>query len=165
MLRAGDIAPEIDATATDGSRFVLSESETPYTIVYFYPRAFTTGCTAEAESFRNHRAELVLAGARIVGISPDDHDTQCRFAEAIGLQFPLIADRAGAIAAAFQVKWPVLGLTRRVTFVVGEGRRIEAVFEHATIVPFRPKNRLAFVDQVLKFMHERRKVGAPVSGR
>lgn len=155
MLKLGELAPEIDAVASDGTRFVLSSADSACTVVYFYPRAFTTGCTAEAQNFRDHRAELILAGARIVGISPDKHDTQCRFAREMGLNFPLIADKGGTIAAAYQVKWPILGLTRRVTFVVGEGRRIEAIFEHPTIVTSRPKSSLVFVDQVLAYMHQR----------
>jgi peroxiredoxin Q/BCP len=157
MLSVGDIAPEIDSPTTDGMRFVLSQGQGVCTVVFFYPRAFTTGCTAQAENFRDNRAELVLAGARIVGISMDRSDTQCRFAREMGLSFPLIADTNGAIATAYHVKVPLLGLSRRVTFVVGgDTGRIEAVFEHATIVPFRPKTRLAFVDQVLAFLHQRR---------
>jgi peroxiredoxin len=159
MLNVGDVAPEIDAQATDGTRFVLSTREAACTVVFFYPRAFTTGCTAEAECFRDNRAELVLAGARILGISTDRSETQCRFASEMGLKFPLIADTDGTIARAYQVRVPVIGVTRRVTFVIGPERRIEAVFEHPTIVPFRPKNRLAFVDRVLAFVHRRGEPG------
>jgi thioredoxin-dependent peroxiredoxin len=152
MLRVGDIAPEIDVVATDGERFVLSEGS--LTVVFFYPRAFTTGCTAETENFREHRNEIVLAGARLVGISTDGEDTQCRFAKELGLPFPLIADRSG-IARAFGVAF-LIGFARRVTFVIGPERRVEAVFQHATLVPFRPASRMAFVEEVLAFLHERR---------
>jgi peroxiredoxin len=159
MLKTGDVAPEIDAVTTDGKRFVLSEATGLCTVIYFYPRAFTPGCTAEAEHFRDNRAELLLAGAEIVGISTDDGATQCRFAETIGTRFPLIADANGAIAASFGVRWPILGLARRVTFVVGTDRRIEAVFQHRTIVPFKPSDPLKFVDEVLEFVHRRLTTG------
>ncbi len=153
MLKVGDIAPEIDAVTTDGSRFVLSEAPGLCTIVYFYPKAFTPGCTAEAEHFRDNRAELLMAGAPIVGISADDLETQCRFADKIGTRFPLIADPNGALTRAYGVKWSILGIARRVTFVIGAGRRVEAVFEHRNFVPFKPIDPLAFVDEVLAFVH------------
>jgi thioredoxin-dependent peroxiredoxin len=156
MLKVGDLAPEIDKVASDGRRFVLSEQTGLCTVVYFFPRAFTTGCTAEAEHFRDNRAELVLAGASVVGISTDDHDTQCRFAASVKASFPLIADNDGSIARAWGTRWPVIGWSRRITFIVGEGRRIEAVFHNPTIVPRRPSDPLAFVDDVLAFVHRRR---------
>jgi peroxiredoxin Q/BCP len=155
MLKTGELAPEINATTTDGSRFVLSEATESCTVVYFYPRAFTPGCTAEAEHFRDNRAEVLMAGAQIVGISSDDDATQCRFAEKIGTKFPLISDTNGAIAASVGVRWPIVGMARRVTFIVGEDRRIEAVFQHRSIVPFKPSNPLEFVDEVLAFLHRR----------
>ncbi len=155
MLKVGDVAPEIDALASDGRRFVLSEQSGLCTVVYFFPRAFTVGCTTEAEHFRDNRAELVLAGASVVGISTDDHDTQCRFAAAVEASFPLIADADGAIARAWGTRWPIVGLARRMTFVVGEGRRIEAVFRNPTVVPLKPNDPLAFVDEVLAFVHRR----------
>jgi peroxiredoxin len=157
MLKVGDLAPEIDRVASDGRRFVLSEQTGLCTVVYFFPRAFTVGCTAEAEHFRDNRAELVLAGASVVGISTDDHDTQCRFAASVQASFPLIADKDGSIARAWGTRWPVIGWSRRITFIVGEGRRIEAVFHNPTIVPFRPSDPLAFVDEVLAFVHRRQR--------
>jgi peroxiredoxin len=153
MLKVGDIAPEIDAVTTDGSRFVLSRATGLCTIVYFYPKAFTPGCTAEAEHFRDNRAELLMAGASIVGISADDVATQCRFADKIGTRFPLIADPDGTLTRAYGVKWSILGIARRVTFVIGPGRRVEAIFEHKSFVPFKPGDPLAFVDEVLAFVH------------
>lgn len=155
MLKVGDLAPEIDAMSSDGRRFVLSEQVGLCTVVYFFPRAFTVGCTTEAEHFRDNRAELVLAGASVVGISTDDHDTQCRFAAAVKASFPLIADNDGSIARAWGTRWPVIGLARRITFIVGRDRRIEAVFRNPTIVPIRPNDPLAFVDDVLAFVHRR----------
>ncbi|HKQ69968.1 MAG TPA: peroxiredoxin [Polyangiaceae bacterium] len=163
MLRVGDIAPEIDATTTDGTRFVLSAATGLCTIVFFFPRAFTTGCTAEAEHFRDNRAELQMAGAQIVGISADDAETQCRFAREVGTRFPMIGDPDGTIAKSYGAKW-FFGLTRRVTFVIGRGRRVEAIFEHRTFVPFKPTDPLAFVDEILAFVERLRQGRAGESG-
>jgi peroxiredoxin len=156
MLKVGDIAPEINAITTDGTNFVLSAATGLCTIVYFFPRAFTPGCTKETENFRDNRAELALAGAQIVGISTDDNQTQCSFAEKVRTKFPLIADHDGAIARAYGVKWPLLGISRRVTFVIGRGRRVEAVFRPRTLVALASNDPLAFVDEVLAFVHRLR---------
>jgi peroxiredoxin len=153
-LKVGDLAPEIDAVTTNGQRFVLSQ-QTTLSVVFFFPKAFSTGCTSEAEHFRDNRAELLLAGASVVGISTDDHDTQCRFAASLQATFPLIADKDGSIARAWGTMMPLIGWARRVTFVVGRARRVEAVFHQRTLVPFRPHDPLAFVDEVLAFVHRR----------
>jgi peroxiredoxin len=154
MLKVGDLAPEIDAVTTNGQRFVLSQ-QTTLSVVFFFPKAFSTGCTSEAEHFRDNRAELLLAGASVVGISTDDHDTQCRFAASLQATFPLIADKDGSITRAWGTRMPLIGWARRVTFVVGRARRVEAVFHQRTLVPFRPDDPLAFVDEVLAFVHRR----------
>ncbi len=118
MLKVGEIAPEIDAVATNGERFVLSRSPARCTVVYFFPKAFTPGCTAEAKLFGKDHVELLLAGARVVGISTDDHTTQCKFAADVRAPFPMIADADGKISKAFGVLWPILKVAHRATFVV-----------------------------------------------
>ena len=92
MLNPGDTAPEIDALASDGKRFRLSaQAHKLCTVVYFFPKAFTPGCTKETRRFRDNYPELELAGASIVGISTDDHELQCSFAESLRAPFPLTA--------------------------------------------------------------------------
>src|SRR4051794_37792474 len=93
VLKAGDIAPDIDALANDGTPFRLADQSSKLcTIIYFFPKAFTPGYTKETKRFGDNYAELAIAGAAIVGVSTDDHDTQCRFAESLGAPFPLIGD-------------------------------------------------------------------------
>jgi peroxiredoxin len=131
MLRAGDVAPEIDATASDGTRFCLSEQKGKLcTVVYFFPKAFTPGCTREAEHFRDSYAEIALSGAAMVGISTDDAETQCEFARTTRAPFPMIADAKKKISKAYGVLWPVVGLPKRITFVVNRLRVVDAVFRH-----------------------------------
>jgi peroxiredoxin len=150
MLKVGEIAPEIDAMASDGTRFVLSVAAqgSLCTIVYFFPKAFTPGCTAEAGTFRDNRNELLLAGAHVVGISTDDESTQCKFAESVRANFPLIGDADKSISKAYGVLWPLLGVTRRVTFVVDPQRRVEAIFRHEIQIA---RHR----DDVLSYVHEK----------
>jgi thioredoxin-dependent peroxiredoxin len=148
MLKVGDIAPEIDAATTDGSRFVLSAQKGLCTVVYFFPKAFTPGCTVETRRFRDNYTEIALAGASIVGVSTDDNATQCRFSEELRTPFPLIGDADRAISRAYDVLWPLVGVAKRVTFVIGPERRILATFRHEIDVT---KHR----DDVLKFVHDR----------
>jgi peroxiredoxin len=149
VLSPGDIAPEIDAPTSNGTRFVLSEQAKKLcTIVYFFPKAFTPGCTAETKRFRDNYGELTLAGAAIVGISTDDHDTQCRFAESLRAPFPMIGDTDKAISKAYGVLWPLIGRPKRITFVVNPLRTIEAVFQHEVQIAKHRDDVLHWVDRM-----------------
>lgn len=149
MLKVGDAAPEIDATTTRGDRFVLSTQEGLCTVVYFFPKAFTPGCTKETKSFSLNYTELMLAGARVVGISTDDDETQCNFAESIGTPFPLIADRDRSISRAYDVLWPLVGVAQRVTYVISR-QLILAAFRHELAVGRHTDDVLRFVDQIYR---------------
>jgi peroxiredoxin len=151
MLKVGDAAPGIDAVGSDGKRFVLAEQPGLCTVIYFFPKAFTPGCTAETKDFRRNFVELDLAGASVVGVSTDDGTTQCRFAESLGAPFPILPDPQREICRAYDVLWPIVGLARRVTYVVGRpadgttGRVVEAVFHHELKVEAHLADVLRFV--------------------
>lgn len=147
MLSVGDTAPEIDSVTSKGTRFRLSEQSGLCTVVYFYPKAFTPGCTAETKRFRDNYPELTLAGATVIGVSTDDVTTQCNFAESLKAPFPLVPDADLAISRAYGVLWPVVGVARRVTFVIDPKRRVLAVFHHEIQIK---KHR----DDVLWFVHQ-----------
>jgi thioredoxin-dependent peroxiredoxin len=68
------------------------------------------------------------AGVEIVGVSADSQETQDRFAQSLDLKFPLVGDPDGTIRGAYKVKWPLLGLARRTTYVIGRDRRIRQAF-------------------------------------
>lgn len=151
MLKQGDIAPDIDAVASDGVRFRLNEQATKLcTVVYFFPKAFTPGCTRETTRFRDNYAEIQLAGAALVGISTDDHDTQCRFAESLRAPFPMIGDADKKISQAYGVLMPLIRLPRRVTFIVDPHRRIEAVFEHHLQIARHRDDVLLHIDRLIR---------------
>src|SRR4051812_6038433 len=104
MLTVGSTAPDIDAIDHRGLPFRLADHEGALcTVVYFFPKAFTPGCTRETQTFRDNYAELQLAGASVVGVSTDDGETQCKFAESVGAPFPMIGDADGAITKAYDV--------------------------------------------------------------
>jgi thioredoxin-dependent peroxiredoxin len=160
MLKVGDAAPPIDAVGSDGKRFVLyAQTESLCTVIYFFPKAFTPGCTAETKEFRKHYTELMLAGATLIGVSTDHLDTQCRFATSLAAPFPMLGDHDRAICRAYDVLWPVIGVAHRVTYVVasppdapvdaaaaGPRWTVEAAFKHELDIG-------AHRDEVLRFVN------------
>lgn len=157
MLKPGDVAPEIDAPTSDGKRFVLSaQSHKLCSVVFFFPKAFTPGCALETRRFRESYAEIALLGGSIIGVSTDDHDTQCMFAESLKTPFPMIGDTSKTIARAYGVLWPILERAMRVTFVVDAQRKIVATIHHEL-------NIGAHRDRVLRVMDELRSGRVPES--
>jgi len=145
VLKVGDHAPEIDAVTSTGERFVLSAQTAICTVVYFFPKAFTPGCTRETRNFTENHNELVLAGASIVGVSTDDGETQCEFARQTGATFPLVSDAGKRIGKAYDVLFPLIGIAKRVTYVIGADRTILAVFHDGFEVEPHRDGVLAFV--------------------
>ncbi len=141
-LKVGDTAPEFEAIADNGEVWRSSEArDGKFLVVYFYPAAMTGGCTTQACLFRDNRSKLLDMGAEVVGVSGDRISNLRAFKGANRLNFPLLSDTAGSIAAAFGV--PVgdggtitrdvdgeeITLTRDVTtsrwtFIIGEDGKI-----------------------------------------
>ncbi len=149
-LSPGQTAPEIDVVASDGQRFVLSQQRGLCTVVYFFPKAFTPGCTSETGMFRDNYVELVLAGATLVGVSTDDLNTQCKFAASTRAPFPMLPDPDLKISRSFGVLWPVVNVARRVTFVVRPDMIIDAVFHHEVQISRHRDDVLRHVNALFK---------------
>jgi thioredoxin-dependent peroxiredoxin len=118
-VSVGDTVPDVSATTRDGRTVHLSElaADGPL-VVFFYPKAFTGGCTAQACHFRDLAGEFAAVGATRVGVSRDDVATQDRFAAEHGFDFPLLADPDGRVARAFGAKRLGPLPSRRQTFVL-----------------------------------------------
>ena len=99
----------------------------PWAVVFFYPKANTPGCTAEACDLRDHYQELLDKGFEIVGVSADDTNKQTKFKEKYNFPFPLLADTEKEVLHAFGVWGPKKFMGReydgihRMTFVVENG--------------------------------------------
>ena len=120
--------PDFTATLDDGSTATLSQLLAGGPIVlFFYPKAFTPGCTAESCYFRDLAAEFAEAGAQRIGISRDDVATQARFRREHNLDFPLIADEDGSIAQIFGAKRLGPLPSKRQTFVIDTDRTVLGV--------------------------------------
>lgn len=91
-MNVGDRIPEILGVDQYGKEIKASDYAGKKIILYSYPKANTPGCTAEACSLQQHKAELEAKGYAIIGVSKDKQDSQMKFAEKFGLDFPLIAD-------------------------------------------------------------------------
>lgn len=91
-MKIGDRIPEILGIDQDGREIKASNYHGRKLVLFSYPKANTSGCTAEACSLQKHKEELTAAGYEIIGISKDKQTLQKKFADTYGLQFPLIAD-------------------------------------------------------------------------
>ncbi|MES3517231.1 MAG: peroxiredoxin [Natronomonas sp.] len=125
MLDTGDPAPEIRAQNQHGET-VSPDFEEP-TVVYFYPKDFTGGCTIQANDFQATLPEFREGGIDVYGISMDDVESHADFAEEEGVLFDLLADPDGEIAAAFGLDTDE-GYTDRRTFVLADGA-VVAVYD------------------------------------
>ena len=91
-MNIGDKIPEILGIDQDGREIKASDYQGRKIVLYSYPKANTSGCTAEACSLQAHKEELAAAGYDIIGVSKDKPTLQKKFADTQRLQFPLIAD-------------------------------------------------------------------------
>jgi peroxiredoxin Q/BCP len=124
----GQIAPTFSLPASTGQTFDLADLVAKKRVVlYFYPKADTSGCTVEACGFRDAAADYKKAGVVVLGISPDPIEKVKKFAEKYTLNFPLLADADHAVCERYGV-WQHWGALR-VTFIIGKGGKIEHVFE------------------------------------
>jgi len=123
-LSVGDAAPQITARDQNGTEVNLADvyAKGP-TLIYFYPKAGTPGCTAQACSLRDAFPDFSSANVQVIGVSADSVEAQKKFAEEYKLPFTLLADTDLAVAKAFGVPTiPVLGVPRRQSFIVQDGK-------------------------------------------
>ncbi len=131
-LKAGEAAPDFEATTQDGATLRLSDLRGERVVLYFYPKDNTSGCTLEAKSLRDGKAELARRGYRIVGVSPDSVRSHQNFCSKHELNFTLVADTDHAVCEAYGV-WAeksmygrkYMGVLRTTFIINGEG-----VIEH-----------------------------------
>lgn len=124
-LETGADTPTVEATNQRGETIELDFSEP--TVLYFYPRDDTPGCTTEAEQFDAELESYHDAGVSVFGVSTDDAESHEEFAEKYELRFDLLADPEEDVAEAFGVNTS-RGAAERTTFVLADGE-VRAVYE------------------------------------
>jgi peroxiredoxin Q/BCP len=121
-IDVGAAAPEVTAVDESGQSVQFADFYAKgVTLVYFYPKADTPGCTAEACGLRDSFAGLKARGIQVLGVSEDKPEAQKHFREKYHLPFVLIADADGAVARAFGVP-TLLGFAKRQSFLVKDGK-------------------------------------------
>ena len=125
MPRTGDVAPLFTGTNQDGQVFNLADLiGKKIVLLYFYPKDFTGGCTKEACGFRDRMGDLQTNNVAVVGVSHDPVESHKKFADEYKLNFTLIADPHDKIIKEYDVKMPVMAMSKRVSFLIGLDGRI-----------------------------------------
>ena len=130
----GDKAPDFTLPDQRGNPVSLSGLRGKTVVLYFYPKADTPGCTAQACGVRDHHADYEHAGAVVLGVSPDPVKPIAKFDEKYGLGFPLLSDEDHSVAEAYGV-WVEKSMygrrfmgNERTTFVIGPDGTVREVF-------------------------------------
>ena len=151
-MEVGDKIPEILGTDQDGREIKASDYRGKKLVLYSYPKANTSGCTAEACSLQSRKEELEAEGYSIIGVSKDKSATQKKFSEAHNLQFPLIADtdtnllqQLGSWGEKSMYGKKCMGIIRT-TYLVNEEGIIEKIF-----TPKEIKTKI-HADQILDYI-------------
>lgn len=134
-LKIGDKAPAFEVFTQNGDIITLDSLQGRRTILYFYPKDNTSGCTLEAKSMRDGKAALAEAGYDIYGVSPDSQRSHQNFCANHELNFTLLSDTEKRMAEAFGV-WvekkmygrAYMGI-QRTTFIIDEQGVIEQIFD------------------------------------
>jgi thioredoxin-dependent peroxiredoxin len=134
VLAEGDKAPDFSLPDQNGEQVKLSDLKGETVVLYFYPRADTPGCTTQACGVRDRGADYAKAGARVIGISPDEVKAIDKFAGKYDLDFTLLADADHAVAEKYGtwVEKSMYGKkymgVQRATFIIGPDGKIAKVF-------------------------------------
>ena len=139
MIKKGDRAPDFALPDQDGKTRKLTDLLAGEALVlYFYPADFTPGCTQEACDLRDLHTQILSAGLRVVGISPQSADSHRRFREQHALPFTLLSDEDKVAVKAYGVDGPLGIGVRRATFLVDrKGFVIDSVLADLRIARHR----------------------------
>ncbi|MCS7018956.1 MAG: peroxiredoxin [Cytophagales bacterium] len=123
-------APDFTLPSTSGKDFQLRRDMAGKPcILYFYPKDFTNVCTAEACSFRDHFEAFRNLEVAVLGISRDSLATHQQFKSRYQLPFELLADTDGKVAKLYRAVIPIIGMPKRLTYLLDAAHRIVAVHE------------------------------------
>lgn len=134
-LKIGDKAPDFSGIDQNGSTVQLKDFKGKKVVLFFYPKASTPGCTAEACDLQNNIDRFVAKNYQVIGVSADSQKRQLNFAEKNNLQYPLIADEDKVVINAYGVWGPKKFMGRefdgihRTTFIINEDGFIEDIIE------------------------------------
>ncbi len=134
-LKVGDKAPDVTGITETGAKLNFGDfyKKQTYTLVYFFPKADTSGCTAQGCSLRDAYDQLTKDGLAVIGVSHDDVDAQAAFKAKYSFPFTLIADPDQLVSKAFGVpNYPMVGLAKRQAYLIRNGAIIWADYHAST---------------------------------
>jgi thioredoxin-dependent peroxiredoxin len=131
LLQQGEKLPDLDLTTESGEHIGTGGLTGQKTVLYFYPKDDTPGCTKEACAFRDRMQDYAEAGIQVYGISLDSPESHREFREKYDLNFPLLSDEGGRAAETLGVLGD-RGTARRVTFLLDPEARISKVYPEVT---------------------------------
>lgn len=143
-LKVGDAAPVVSALTDAGTTLNLGDvyAKNTYTVVWFYPKALTGGCTKQGCSLRDASAELTKHGAAVVGVSLDSVEKQKEFKETNHFPFPLLADTDKKVVTAFGQGATMFA--SRECYVIKGGK---IVYKDTNVTDKQADNVLAFLER------------------
>jgi peroxiredoxin Q/BCP len=138
-LKVGDKAPDFALPDQTGVSVTLKDLKGKQVVLYFYPKDDTPGCTKEACDFRDVEAQIIRAGAVILGVSLDGQDSHQKFIKKFGLPFSLLSDEDASVSKAYGVYkeknmygrkyWGI----ERSTFVIDPTGKLKAIFRKVKV--------------------------------
>jgi thioredoxin-dependent peroxiredoxin len=130
-LKVHDTAPDFSLPSTNGQTFDYYKAmEGKPCIIYFYPKDFTRTCTTEACDFRDNMSFFNNFEIDVFGISRDKMETHLKFKEEHQLPFELLSDPSGNVCKAYKALVPLIGIPKRVTYLIDKDRKVRAVYEN-----------------------------------
>ena len=152
-LKLGDLAPGLRLKTDEGADFDLQSRKGQWTVIYFYPKAETPGCTRQACAFRDNISQIRKLGAELFGVSADSVESLKKFKKNHSLNFTLLADPKLDAIKAYGTKMPVVNMSKRWTFIVGPDLRIRAI--ETDVDPVLDAKRVAEMLQKLQAQSRR----------
>jgi len=123
--QVGDEAPDFTMTGSDGKFYKLSDFKGKQAVVVaWYPRAFTGGCTKECQSFKNQGGQIREYNVAYFTASTDPVEKNTKFAESLGVDYPILSDPDGSVATAYGLYNPEKKAAARWTFYIGKDGKI-----------------------------------------
>jgi peroxiredoxin Q/BCP len=131
--QVGDVVADFELPDENGTPRKLSDELAKGPVVlFFYPKAMTTGCTKESCHFRDLAGEFAAVGAQRIGISADRVDRQKQFSDKHSFDYPLLSDTDKVVAKQLGVGRSIFLMNKRTTFVIDTDRRVLAVINSET---------------------------------
>ena len=142
MLEVGAQAPDFTIALGSGDTFTLSDYRGRNVVLFFYPMAFTPGCSAEVGGFCEYYGDISAWNAVVLGISTNKVDTVQRFGQKMGTPFPMASDTKGKVRRLYDAKRLFGLVTSRVTYVIDGDGVIRGAFHSEFLVSSHVENAI-----------------------